>query len=100
MSDERKVQFSEPEGGASGFYANHFQLFWTNVDVTLAFGELKHSRRDPDNNILTVEESAKITIPWSVAKLVMSSLMATISKYEQENGELKLPGQYKLPAAD
>ena len=96
-SQTPNFQYSEPSEGSQEHYANHIQMFWTGVDVTLVFGKLLHSSEDISQNILSVENRFKITFPWSVAKLIAGSLAQSVAKYEQRNGEVKLPGEYKLP---
>jgi hypothetical protein len=90
-------KYSEPPDGAEEYYANHLQMFWTSVDVTLVFGELLQSAENVDKNILEIENRAKVTVSWPVAKLVMKNLSDLIARYEEKNGELKLPGHYVLP---
>lgn len=89
-------KYSEPQDGAQEFYTNHLQVFWTGVDLTLVFGELLHSSENISTT-LAVENRAKVTMPWPVAKLILHNLSGAIARYEEKNGELKLPGQYKLP---
>jgi hypothetical protein len=90
-------KYSEPPEGAQEFYTNHLQVFWTGVDLTLIFGELLHSSENIAAATLAVENRAKVTMPWAVAKLILHNLTDAITRYEEKNGELKLPGQYKLP---
>jgi hypothetical protein len=90
-------KYTEPVEGAGEYYVNHLQIFWSGVDVTLFFGKLLHSGESLEKNILDIETRAKVTMPWSVAKLAFASLGDALKKYEEKNGELKLPGQYKLP---
>lgn len=100
MEDTSKppnFKYSEPSGGAEEYYTNHVQLFWSGVDVTLVFGKLHHSTEDISRNVLSVEDKAKVTMSWSVAKLIATNLSQSVAKYEEQNGEVKLPGQYKIP---
>lgn len=100
MEDNKKpptVKYSEPIDGAKEYYSNHVQAFWSGVDVTLFFGKLLHSNEDISQNVLSIENRAKVTIPWSVAKLIAISLAQSVAKYEELNGELKLPAEYKIP---
>jgi len=76
--------------------ANHVQVFWSGVDVTLVLGKLLHSAEDNTQDILSVENRSKVTMSWSVAKLIANSLADSVAKYEELNGEVKLPGQYKI----
>jgi uncharacterized protein DUF3467 len=98
-SEQTAMAFNyiEPPEGAEEYYANHLQVFWTGVDVTLVFGELTHSPEKVAQHILEIENRAKVTFSWSVAKLVMNNLAGLIARYEEKNGEVKLPGQYELP---
>ena len=101
MDDNRNqpltFRYSEPPEGADEYYANHLQVFWTGIDVTLFFGKLLHSSEDIDQKVLSVEKRAKVTLPWPLAKLIATSLAETVAKYEEKNGEVKLPSQYQLP---
>jgi hypothetical protein len=36
-------------------------------------------------------------MPWSLAKMIATTLTESVAKYETLNGEVKLPGQYKIP---
>jgi len=95
---ERKWEYSEREGGAERIYANQVNLTWTGVDVTLIFGELPHKIGDFQAAVLEIEHHAMITMPWPVAKLLAANLSDLLSKYESNNDvELKMPGQYKVP---
>ena len=96
-SENPTWKYSEAPEGAAEYYANHLHIFWTGVDLTLIFGELVHSAENNAKTVLEAETQAKITMTWSVAKLVMSNLAEAIAKYEEKNGELKLPGKYALP---
>jgi hypothetical protein len=93
-------KYSEPQGGASRLYANQLNLFWSGVDVTIVFGELLQDQQAMEEGKLSIEQKAKITVPWSVAKLILTQLSGIISEYEKANGELKLPGQYTIPVGD
>ncbi len=95
--DQPTFKYSEPAEGADEYYANHLQVFWSGIDVTLVFGELTHSPENVTQNILEIQNKAKVTMPWPMAKLVMTNLSDMIKRYEEKNGELKLPGQYQLP---
>lgn len=85
-----------PEG-VQDHYANHVQVFWSGVDVTLVFGEMTHSIENLQKHVVSIENKSQITISWSVAKLIVHSLADAVAKYEEKNGELKLPGQYEIP---
>jgi hypothetical protein len=91
------VKHSEPLDGAKEYYANQIQVFWSGVDVTLFFGKLLHSSEDITQRLLSVENRAKVTMPWSVAKLIAKGLTESVAKYEELNGEVKLPSEYKIP---
>jgi len=65
--------------------------------LTLVFGKIMHSSESISANRLDIENRAKITVPWSVAKLIATALSDTITKYESKNGKLNLPGEYGLP---
>jgi hypothetical protein len=100
LSDTRQPptwKYSEPEEGTERYYANHVTVFWSGVDLTLIFGELTHSPENITQNVIEVVNKAEVTIPWSVAKLIMANLTSTIAKYEEKNGELKLPGEHQIP---
>lgn len=101
MSDQKSnvpsFKYSEPAEGAEEYYANHLQVFWTGIDLTLVFGRLNHSPESIAQNILGIENRVKVTMPWSMAKLIMTNLSDVIARYEQKNGEVKLPGHYQLP---
>jgi hypothetical protein len=90
-------KYSEPKEGIPEYYANHVSVFWSGVDLTLILGELTHSSENLARNILEIENRVKITVPWPVAKLIATNLAEVIARYEQKNGELKLPGAYQLP---
>jgi len=90
-------KYCQPKEGINEYYANHIQVFWSGVDVTLIFGELTHSSENLTNNILEIENRAKVTVSWSVAKLIAASLSEAVSKYEAKNGEVKLPAAYQIP---
>ncbi len=91
------VKHFEPTDGAEEYYTNHVQVFWSGVDVTLVFGKLLHSNEDISQNVLSIENGAKVTMPWSVAKLIATNLADSVAKYEELNDEIKLPSQYKIP---
>jgi hypothetical protein len=101
LSEEKREppiwKYTEPVDGAAECYANHLQIFWSGIDVTLFFGKLLHSQESVEKNILEIETRTKVTMPWSVAKLVLVSLADSLKRYEEKNGEVKLPGEYKLP---
>lgn len=101
MSEEKlqdkKWVYSEPPGGAERIYANQVNITWTGVDVTILFGELLTDLENIEQGILAVEHRSKVTIPWPVAKLLMTNLADLIGRYEQGNGEVKLPGEYVIP---
>jgi hypothetical protein len=100
LEDNKKplsFTYVEPAEGSREYYANHVQAFWSGVDLTLFFGKLLHSNEDISQNILRIENRAKVTIPWSVAKLIAVSLTESVAKYEQLNGEVQLPAHYKIP---
>ena len=89
-------KYSDPKEGTK-HYANHVRLFWSGVDVTLVFGEMTHSDENLSNNVIGIDTRAQMTISWPVAKLIATNLSDLIAKYEEKNGELKLPGGYQIP---
>jgi hypothetical protein len=92
------LHYSEPAEGASEYYANHIQMFWSGVDLTIVFGKILHSSESLNDGILNVENRAKVTVPWPVAKLIMTALSSATGGYEKANDTtLKLPGEYNLP---
>jgi Protein of unknown function (DUF3467) len=92
-----QINFSEPEQGQAECYANHVQIFWSGIDLTLVFGKLMHSANSIQRNELDVENRSTVTMPWSLAKLIGLSLVDAVSRYEKNNGEIKLPAEYKIP---
>lgn len=94
---EKTFNYSEPPEGSNRAYINHVNVTWTGVDVTLLFGELLQNLENIEKGVLAVEYRSKITMPWSVAKLLADNLRDVIERYEKANGELKLPGQYLVP---
>jgi Protein of unknown function (DUF3467) len=97
-SKSLNLKHSEPLDGAEEYYANHIQVFWSGVDVTLFFGKLLHSSEDITERVLSIENRAKVTMPWSVAKLIAKALAESVATYEELNGEVKLPADYKIPS--
>ena len=96
QQSETKIawEYAQPKDGTAFIYGNHILLDWTINDVHIRISELSVTpiyRTPPNQKILKLEERAAVTLTWGTAKYLMGELQAVIKKYEEINGEIKVP---------
>jgi hypothetical protein len=77
-------------------YSNWVSAGRTPWDVSLVFGVLREVR--PNN--FAIVEMATVALTPTLAKALIATLNATIREYEQENGEITIPGSLKKIAEE
>ena len=102
---ESPEQADQPQQGQSPFrrdenfealYANNVQMFPTEWDLRIVFGELDV---DPETNNQFVMQHTSIALPWLQAKLGLYFLMLQLGVYEITHGKIKLPASLIPPEA-
>jgi hypothetical protein len=90
-----KVPLVEPEGGRADVYSNIVNLNWTAADVRIRFMELLQASSDSEKTIAAqraiLMERAAVTMAWHQAKVLRDLLHTAVSKYEELNGEMRIP---------
>ncbi len=72
------------------YYANQNRIRVTNADVQLFFGQLVD---DPPGSATHInEESVAVIIGPAGAKLLALALATAVASYEQQFGEIQVPG--------
>ena len=87
-------EFVQPKDGTAFIYGNHIVLDWTITDLHVRVGDLSVNplyRTTPNQKTLRIEERACVTLTWGTAKYLMGELQIAIDKYEELNGEIKVP---------
>ncbi len=68
-------------------YANNIVAASTRFDLRILFGEIA----DSNDEAVTIQHCAQVTISWYEAKLLAEFLHANVRAFEELNGPLKLP---------
>lgn len=77
-----QLKFERSEDFAA-VYANNVTVQSTVWDLNLTFGQIDMARG-------TVEQHTSVTIPWTVAKVLIYLLQANVVGYEIQNNKIQL----------
>jgi hypothetical protein len=67
-------------------YANHIYYESSSWDLKLIFGQM-----DQTGGKVRIVQHSAITVPWTLVKLMMYWLKATVEAHELVNGKIRVP---------
>lgn len=87
-----EFEWLRSKDGVVEVYGDYIHLNWTSLNVRIRVTQLiADPRVNPSSAKWVVEERAVCTLPWFTAKILQNLLTGLVTKYEQINGEIKLP---------
>ena len=88
-----KLERIDSRNGVYSTHANNINTLWTPHDVRFIFGELVRISEDPKTQDRTfiIEDRVAVTMAWSEVKFFAATLNDIVVKFEQKNGQIKIP---------
>ncbi len=77
------------------WYANNVQIYPSEWDVKLVFGELDW----PTGGNLVVQQHTAMTLSWLQAKILQYFLSLNVEAHEMQYGKIKVPASVMPPEA-
>jgi hypothetical protein len=95
--DLSTLPITYPPWGAHDCYADVHSLSTTNAGVQIIFMQLVgRNRGNLRDNYATLQENARVMVPWRLAKDMRDTLMALIEQFEKLNGPCVFPQNPKV----
>lgn len=96
---QRQVMLRIDDAGATSSYANAYNLFPSNEEITVDLAMRLPGRKVPTGQEgqtaeeLRLKVEHRVVMNYATAKRLAGSLVQTIQKYEQAHGEIKINPQ-------